>query len=156
MHIGVDADSGLVHSVQVSAANDSDVAHGHELLHGDEQRVHSDAGYTGLDKRDEIKQAQEQGRLGEKLTWHIAAKRGVVKAMADGPLKVLIEMLERKKAQMRAIVEHPFHVIKNLFRYRKVSYRGMAKNAVRAYAHAALANLVIAKRALLHEGRSAS
>jgi transposase, IS5 family len=156
MHIGVDADSGLVHSVEVSAANESDIAHGHELLHGDEERVHADAGYLGLDKRAEIKQAQKDGRLTEQVTWLIAAKRGAVKAMAEGPLKALTEVLERKKAQIRAIVEHPFHVIKNLFRYRKVSYRGLVKNGVRAYSHAALANLMIAKRALLQQGGGAS
>jgi IS5 family transposase len=150
MHIGVDAESGLVHSVHTTAANESDVAHAHELLHGQEQRVHADAGYAGLDKRGEIERARQDGKLNNDLVWFIAAKRGSVKAMPEGPLKALSEMLERKKAQLRAIVEHPFHVIKNLFRYRKVSYRGLLKNGARAYAHAALTNLVIVKRELLH------
>jgi IS5 family transposase len=155
MHIGVDADSGLVHSVHTTAANESDVAHAHELLHGDERRVHADAGYAGLHKRPEIEQAQEDGKLNGDVAWFIAAKRGSVKTMPEGPLKALTELLEHKKAQLRAIVEHPFHVIKNLFRYKKVSYRGLFKNGARAYAHAALANLVLAKRELL-QGTGAS
>jgi IS5 family transposase len=68
-------------------------------------------------------------------------------------------LVERKKAQIRALVEHPFHVIKNLFRYKKVSYRGLKKNGARLYAQFALANLVLAKRALLdgqHQGIGAS
>ena len=60
-HIGVDAESGLVHSVHATAANESDVAHTHELLHGQEERVHADAGYTGVDKRAEIIQGSARG-----------------------------------------------------------------------------------------------
>jgi IS5 family transposase len=148
-HIGVDADSGLVHSVHATAANESDVAHTHEVLHGEEQRVHVDAGYTGVHKRDEITQAQARGEIRADLHWHVATKRGVIKAMPEGVLKELTVLVERKKAQIRALVEHPFHVIKNLFRYKKVSYRGLAKNGARLYAQFALANLVLAKRALL-------
>ena len=81
-------------------------------------------------------------------------KRGQMQAMPEGPRKVLYEWYERRKAQVRAIVEHPFHVIKNLFGYRKVSYRGIAKNEVRAKAHAALANLYIARRRLMAQGVS--
>jgi IS5 family transposase len=156
MHSGVDAQSGLIHSVVCTAANEADVAHGHELLHGQESAVHGDSGYTGLDKRDEVKAAQKDGRLGQDIEWRIAMKRAQLKAMPAGPAKALYEWFERRKAQIRAIVEHPFHVIKNLFGYRKVSYRGIAKNAARANVHAALANLYIAKRRLLAQGVSAS
>jgi IS5 family transposase len=148
-HIGVDADSGLVHSVHATAANESDVAHAHEVMHGREQRVHADAGYTGVHKREEVKQAQARGEIRADLDWYVAAKRGVIKAMPEGPLKELRVLLERKKAQIRALVEHPFHVIKNLFRYKKVSYRGLTKNKARLCTQFALANLVLAKRALL-------
>ena len=149
MHIGVDADSGLIHSVHTTAANEADVAHAHELLHGQEAFVHGDAGYTGLDKRDEITQAQQDSGLRKDMRWNIAMKRGVLQAMPEGPLKGLTVWAEHRKALVRAIVEHPFHVIKNLFGYRKVSYRGLAKNHARALVHAALVNLVLAKRRLL-------
>ena len=66
------------------------------------------------------------------------------------------EWFERRKAQARAIVEHRFHIIKNLFSYRKVSYRRIAEDQARAKAHAALANLYIARRRLLAQGLSAS
>jgi IS5 family transposase len=82
-------------------------------------------------------------------------KRGQLKAMPEGPAKALHEWFGRRKAQIRASVEHPFHVIKNLFGYRKVSYRGIAKNQARAMAHAALANLYIARRRLQAQGVSA-
>ena len=150
MHSGVDAQSGLIHSVVCTAANEADVVHAHELLHGQETQVHGDSGYTGLDKRDEITSAQAQGTLKE-IDWRIAMKRGQLKAMQEGPGKALYEWYERRKAQVRAIVEHPFHIIKNLFGYRKVSYRGIAKNEVRAKAQAALVNLYIVKRKLLDE-----
>lgn len=156
MHAGVDADSGLIHSVACTAANEADVAHAHELLHGRESAVHGDSGYTGVDKREEIIQAQARGQLRQKIEWNIALKRGRIKALPDGPVKWLTEWFERRKAQTRALVEHPFHIIKNLFGYRKVSYRGIAKNAARAQVHAALVNLYIARRRLPATGIGAS
>jgi transposase, IS5 family len=149
MHIGVDAKSGLIHSVHTTAANEADVAHAHELLHGQEEFMHGDAGYTGLDRREEIIQAQRDGKLRQDIRFNIAMKRGLLKTMPEGPLKGMIEWSERRYAQVRAIVEHPFHVIKNLFGYRKVSYKGLAKNHARAQVHAALVNLQLAKRRLL-------
>ena len=148
-HIGVDAESGLVHSVHVTAANESDVANTQALLHGQERRVHADSGYTGVAKREEIIEAQEAGRIRKDVQWHVAAKRGTIVSMAEGILKELSVMLERKKAQIRARVEHPFHIVKNLFGHKKVSYRGLAKNRVRMFSLFALTNLVIAKRPLL-------
>jgi IS5 family transposase len=155
MHSGVDAESGLIHSVVCTAANEADVVHGHALLHGQESEVHADSGYTGLEKRDEIKTAQDMGRLRKDIDWRIALKRGQLQAMPEGPAKALRAWSERRKAQVRAIVEHPFHVIKNLFGYRKVSYRGIAKNEARAKTHAALVNLYIARRRLMARGVSA-
>jgi IS5 family transposase len=83
-HIGVDAESGLVHSGHATAANESDVAHTHELLHGQAERVHADAGYTGVDKREEIAEAQKEGDIREDVKWLVATKRGVIKAMEMG------------------------------------------------------------------------
>ena len=156
-HIGADADSGLVHSVHVTAANESDVANTLALLHGQERRVYADSGYTGAAKRDDIVSAQAEGRIRDDIGWLIAAKRGAMVAMANGAHKRLAVLVERKKAQIRARVEHPFHIVKNLFGHRKVSYRGLAKNGARMYSLFALANLVIAKNPLLRlAGVSAS
>ena len=142
-HIGVDAKSGLVHRLSGTAANVADVAQSHELLHGQEKEVYADAGYTGVEKRPEIV-ADHAG-----VEWHVAAKRGKVKALSEGPVKELTMRLEKAKAQVRARVEHPFHIIKNLFKHRKVRYRGLSKNTAQLYSLFALANLVIARRALL-------
>lgn len=156
VHHGVDAQSGLIHSVVCTAANEADVVHAHELLHGQETQVHGDSGYTGMHKRVEITEAQAEGRLQPDIDWCIAMKRGQLKAMPEGPSKAMFEWYERRKAQVRAVVEHPFHVIKNLFGYRKVSYRGIAKNLARARVQAALANLYLARRRLMAQGVSAS
>ena len=83
------------------------------------------------------------------VTWHVAIKRGKLKAMPEGHYKELVTALERAKAQVRARVEHPFHVIKNLFRHKKVRYKGLAKNQAQLLSLFGLANLVIAKRRLL-------
>jgi IS5 family transposase len=148
-HIGVDADSGLVHSLSTTAANAADVTQAQHLLHGDETDVFGDAGYTGVAKREEIVKAQADGSIDADVRWHVAMKRGKLKAMPEGRYKKLITALEHAKAQVRARVEHPFHVIKNLFRHRKVRYKGLAKNEAQLFSLFALANIVIAKRRLL-------
>jgi IS5 family transposase len=139
-HLGVDADSGLVHSVVTTAANESDVSQAHALLHGHELEAFGDAGYTGVDKRDEMK--------GKTVKWQVALKRGKIKAMPESALKDLVIAAERTKAQIRARVEHPFHVVKNLFGHRKVRYKGLRKNAAQLFSLFALANLVMARKRL--------
>ena len=72
--------------------------------------------------------------------------------MPAGPVKTLTLLVERKEARLWGQVEHPFHVIKNLFGHKKVSYRGLCENGVRPSAQFVLANVVLAKRELLDEG----
>ena len=148
-HIGGDADSGFMYSVHATAAHESDVAHTHAVLHGQEAVVRLDAGYTGVAKRQEIRAAQSEGKIRSDIPWHVAARRSVINKMAQGPLKVLKKALERVKAQIRSKVEHPFHVVKNRFHYKKVRYKGLAKNGAQLYSLFGLANLVIAKKRLL-------
>jgi len=139
-HVGVDAESGLVHSVVGTAANVNDVTQAGALLHGQETEAFGDAGYRGVDKREEAK--------GPK--WHVAMQPGKRRALdKTNAWQKLLEEAERLKASVRAKVEHPFHVVKNLFRHRKVRYRGLAKNQGQLFALFGLANLVIAKRPLL-------
>ncbi|MGH8399081.1 MAG: IS5 family transposase [Gammaproteobacteria bacterium] len=139
-HIGVDAESGLVHTVTATAANVADVAEVGKLLHGKERMVFADAGYTGADKRVSCK----RGR-----SWWIAAKRGKVKAIADRELREIVEELEHCKASIRARVEHPFRVLKRQFGYVKVRYKGLAKNTAQIVTLFALTNLWLARRRLL-------
>lgn len=135
-HIGVDAKSGLAHTLVTTAGNVSDVTQTHKLLHGDETMVFGDAGYQGADKRPE--------NAAKAVAWHIAMKRSVRKAMKKNPLGRVKEKLEKAKASVRAKVEHPFHVLKNLFRHRKTRYRGLAKNTAQLHTLFAFANLVLA------------
>ena len=139
-HIGADRDSKLVHTVVVTAANVADITKTSELLHGTEKQVHADAGYTGVEKRAEIV------ALERKIDWQIAGQRGAIKAMAEGVEKEAIKAVEKAKASVRAFVEHPFHIVKNLFRHRKVRYRGLAKNGHQLYTLFGLANVVIGSR----------
>ncbi len=142
-HIGVDTSSGLVHSMEGTSANVADVSQTAARLHGKEKHVFGDAGYLGAEKRPEV------SAKAKRVKWYIAAKRGAIKAMPAGPVKTAVEAFERSKAQVRATVEHPFHIIKNLFRHRKVRYRGLAKNTAQLETLFALTNLFIAKRFLL-------
>ena len=139
-HVGVDGDSGLVHTVVATAANVADVTQAHALLHGEEVDVVADAGYQGVDKREENEK--------RKVNWYVAMKRGKRKALPPTRLGRLMEKFEKAKASVRAKVEHPFHVVKNLFRHRKTRYRGLAKNEAQLFSLFGLANLVLARRRL--------
>ena len=137
-HIGVDSASGLVHTVIGTAGNVSDVTQAHALLHGDEVAAMGDAGYQDVEKREE--------NLGKSVTWHVAMKRSKRKALPNNKLGRMTEKLEHLKASVRAKVEHPFHVVKNLFRHRKARYRGLAKNTAQLFTLFGFANLVLAGR----------
>ena len=137
-HIGVDSQSGLVHTVTGTAANVADITETEKLLHGEERVVFLDAGYTGIEKRAEVKE--------KKVKWLVAMKRGKLKAMPEDRLKTLTGQLERAKASVRAKVEHAFHVLKNLFHYRKVRYKGLFKNTVQLHMLFGLVNLVLVKK----------
>lgn len=139
-HIGVDAESGLVHTVIGTAANVNDVTQAGALLHGGEEDAFGDAGYRGVHKREEAAGPR----------WHVAMQPGK-RRLLDPTRKWarLLEQAEQLKASIRAKVEHPFHVIKNLFKHKKVRYKGLAKNAAQLFSLFGLANLVIAKRQLM-------
>ena len=142
-HIGADEASGLVHSVECTAANLSDISQAHALLHGEEKRVGADAGYTGVEKRGEI------AALGREIEWRVAARRSAQAAQPEGWAKAIGGAWEKLKARARALVEHPFHIIKNIFRHRKVRYRGLEKNTGQLRVLFALANLYMVRRELM-------
>ena len=141
-HIGADEESGLVHSVVVTAANIADITQVDKLLHGDENVVCADAGYTGVEKRPEHE--------GRQVIWQIAARRSTYKKYGKrSALYKAIRKIEKAKAQVRAKVEHPFRVIKRQFGYTKVRFRGLAKNAAQMVTLFALSSLWMARRHLL-------
>ena len=134
-HIGVDAESGLAHSLEATPANVSDVAPAHAVLHGGEERVWGDAGYEGVGKRPENRDAD--------VDWQVAMKRGKRRLLdKSGPA----EKAERGKGSVRAKVEHPFLYVKGHFGYSKVRYRGLAKNTQRIAMLLGFSNLLIAGR----------
>ena len=141
-HIGVDAESGLVYSLTATAANVADIVETAALLYGDEASMFADAGYTGVAKREEMNTVV--------VDWQIAAKRSTASRVNEKrPLRAILDELEHAKASIRAKVEHPFHVVKNLFRHRKTRYKGMLKNTAYAFMLFGMGNLVIAKTRLL-------
>jgi len=140
-HIGVDDASGAVHHVECAAANVSDVTQAHKLLYGKEDTVCGDGGYTGVDKREELR--------GVKSVFLIAEKPSRLRAMKNARDRRQAERWERFKASLRAKVEHPFRVIKRQFGYVSVRYRGIAKNAAQVLTLFALSNLWMARRQLL-------
>ena len=138
-HIGADADSGLVHTVVTTPANEADIEVADELLHGKEEVVYADAGYTGA-----------QHRVPRKtLRWEIAARRGRIQALPDGRHKRALEKIEHRKASIRARVEHPFRVVKRQFGFVKVRFKGLAKNTAQIVTLFALANLWMVRKKLL-------
>jgi IS5 family transposase len=139
-HIGADRDSKLVHTLVATAANVADITKTAELLHGQETQVHADAGYTGVEKR------AEMAALDRTIDWQIARKRSQIKTMKEGVEKETLKAAEKAKASVRAFVEHPFHILKNIFRHRKVRYRGLAKNGHQLHTLFGLANVLIGAR----------
>ena len=140
-HIGVDAHSGLVHTVIGTAGHVSDISQAPSLLHGEETVAFGDAGYQGVEKREE--------NMEMPVTWHVAMRQGKRRALDGSPEGEQTEWLEQAKASIRAKVEHPFHVVKNLFQHRKTRYRGLTKNSAQLFSLFGLANLVLARRWLL-------
>ncbi len=119
-HIGVDSDTGIAHSMSVTAANVHDVTETHNLLHGGATVVLGDAGYQGVHKRRE--------NLGLRVEWRVAMRPGSRRQLEPGGEETLAE---KAKASVRAKVEHPFVRLKRVFGYGKVRYWGLAKNMER-------------------------
>ena len=137
MHIGVDEALGLIHSVETTSANEHDVTVAEKLLHGAEERIWGDAGYTGIEKRDE--------HLQRIVQWLIAMRPG---KRAQLLRNSMIFQAEKHKASVRAKVEHAFFYIKRMFGYNKVRYKGLAKNTNRLYVLAGLANMLRSQKYL--------
>jgi IS5 family transposase len=141
VHIGVDKDNGLIHSVETTAANVHDLTPAAELLHGDETVVYADAGYQGIEKREEMQ--------GKGIVFRVAMRPGKRRALPDSPEGRLDDLIETAKAHIRAKGEHPFRVMKRQFGFQKTRFRGMLKNSCKVNVLAALANLFMARHLLL-------
>jgi len=136
LHLGADSKSKLIHSMATSAANVHDANVLGQLLHGDETRVYGDQAYRG--QKATIRQHAPRAR---DFTNRRYRHRGVVDEVERSK--------NRSKSRIRAKVEHSIGVIKRVFGFTKVRYRGLAKNTHRARVTCGLANLFIARRQLL-------
>jgi IS5 family transposase len=143
-HIGVDADSGLVHTVRGTSGHVSDISEGNTLLHGQESIAFGDAGYQGIEKRPDAK---------SNVNWQIAMGPGKRKALnKENTADALIDQAEKIKAGVRAKVEHPFRVIKRQFGFIKVRYKGLKKNTAQLITLFALSNLWMVRTKLMGVG----
>ena len=143
-HIGVDAESGLLHTVVGTAANVNDVTQAHALVHGEETDVFADSGYQGVEKREETQDID--------VDWHVAMRPGKRRVLdKSAPMGAIMDKLEKTKASIRAIGEHPFRVVKRQFGHVKVRYRGLAKNTAQLHTLFALSSLWTVRRTLLKE-----
>ncbi|MFM7331160.1 MAG: IS5 family transposase [Brachymonas sp.] len=138
-HIAVDAGSGLTHTVATSAANEHDVEHVVDLLHGKEEHVWADSGYLGAPARVDD----------PAIEWHIAARPSQIAKLPEGKIKDKAKEQEHAKASITAKVEHPFRVVKRQFGYVKVRYRGLVKNTAQIVTLFALSNLWMARKKLI-------
>jgi IS5 family transposase len=141
VHIGVDKDNGLIHSIETTSANVHDLTPAADLLHGEEAVVYADSGYQGIEKREEMK--------GKAVGFRVAMRPGKRRALPDTPDGRLDDLVETAKAHIRAKGEHPFRVIKRQFGFQKTRLRGMLKNDCKVNVLAALANLFMARHLLL-------
>ncbi len=141
-HIGVDRDTGLIHHLETTAGNVSDVAETSRLMTGDEEELYGDSGYTGAAKRDEAITTNSHGK---KIRYKINKRRSTLDK-GPGWKHGQQKRREREKSSVRAKVEHVFAVVKRQFRYRKTRYRGLIKTAAAHYFKFTLANLILADR----------
>ena len=138
-HTGVDAGTGYVHSVSVTAASVHDLDQITNLVRDDDQVVYADAGYQGVDKRADVVADQHLSQV----QWRIAARKGVLKTMPAPDREI-----ESRKASVRAKVEHSYLVLKRDFGFVKTRYRGLAKNLNRLHVGFASVNLLMRARAV--------
>ena len=143
-YIGVDADSGLVHTVRGTSGHVSDIADANSLLHGEESVEFGDAGYQSVEKRLDAN---------ADVTWHVAMRPDKRKALnIENEADSMTHKAEKLKAGIRAKVEHPFRVVKRQFGFVKMRYRGLKKNTTQLFTLFALSNLWMVRGKLMGVG----
>jgi IS5 family transposase len=137
LHIGVDSQTGLTHSAVVTAANMHDKHPIPELLHGNEQRMYGDSAYASQKELIASKAPKAKDFTNERVR------------NRSGEVDEVKRAKNRNKSKIRARVEHVFGVVKRLWGFNKVRYRGLAKNATRAFTALALANIYMSRKWLM-------
>jgi IS5 family transposase len=121
LHIGVDAGTGFIHDFETTSASDHDIEVAHELIRLDDDVFYGDAGFTGLEKREEMRSDFPD------LQYRINVKRSTIPKMSNGQKEKWAAYIESRKSAVRNKVEHPFHIIKDIFGFRKTPYKGRLK-----------------------------
>lgn len=140
LHVGA-SNKGLVHSVATGPANQADITRLGDLVHGEEDELYGDQAYWSEDHRQHCKQAGIRYRVNRR-------------AKPRSQLSTYQKSVNRSRSRRRAFGEYPFLVVKRLWGFTKVRYRGIYKNTVRAFAMFALANLYLVRRRLMPRGAS--
>jgi Transposase and inactivated derivatives, IS5 family len=138
-HIGVDAGSGYIHTITATAANAHDVTEGAKLIRKDDEVVYGDSGYTGLEKRPEVRDDEQKS----KIDFRTNMRPGKLRRHKGNAGNDWDRFIEQRKSSVRCKVEHAFRLVKVFFGYRKTAYRGIAKNLNRLYMLFASANLLM-------------
>lgn len=136
-HTGVDAGSGLVHTVVVTPANGSDISQAHLLFRPDDEFGYADAGYTGMGRRDEFRRDPHLATM----SFQISARPSSMRAKGDPA--AWDRRIEKMKSAVRSKVEHPYQILKRRFGFARTRYRGLRKNAEALSVRFALANLAM-------------
>jgi IS5 family transposase len=135
LHVGT-TKQGLVHSLATGPANEADISRIDELVHGEEKEIYGDQAYWAEGHREHCEQAGIRYRVNRRGT-------------RSKPLTESQRMINRARFRTRARGEHAFRVVKQLWGFTKVRYRGLAKNTARAFAMFALANLYMVRKRIL-------
>ena len=143
VHTGVDAGSGYVHTIVGTAANVHDIIETKNLLRKDDKVCYGDSGYLSVDKRKEITDDENFS----KIKFNTNKRPGYIKKLKKQIGIIWDKEIEQAKSRVRGKVEHVYHIIKDIFGYRKVIYKGIAKNMNRLYMLFMSANLVMCSRA---------
>ncbi|MDR1563801.1 MAG: IS5 family transposase, partial [Oscillospiraceae bacterium] len=138
LHVGVDAGTGYIHSMDVTAANVNERDAVPRLIRPDDEVLYGDAGYVGIEKRDTFKNDAHLSKIDYRIN---KRRHEHIKRWKSGPGIFWFKYLEYQKSRIRSKVEYVFFVIKRIFRYNKTKYRGLHKNRTQAYALCASANL---------------
>lgn len=141
-HIGVDAGSGYIHSIETTSANIHDITVAHQLIREDDTVVYGDSGYIGIEKRDEVRSSTN---LSTK-EYRINRRHNSVQRLPEGYIQ-WEKQIERRKSSVRSKVEHPFLIVKRFFGFAKAVYKGLEKNTHRLHTLFASTNLLMCARA---------
>lgn len=139
-HIGTDAGSGLVHTVETTPANVHDIVMSCALIREDDKVFYGDSGYLGVEKREEVQEHPAYPELDFRVNQRPSSLKGLPKWCADW-------QIQRRQAVIRSCVEHSFYWLKRYFKFTKAIYRGLHKNTQRIYMLFASSNLMLCAKA---------